>query len=375
MTYAIDLCVGWVKAAEVTSGIFDATVRDNAPGEWSLAGKVGAIVLGAGIDLEDIDTIRVIDDTSTVIFGGYVAPLNSGVSGLERVRNGQAETFALRGVDLWGLLTSRVVYPDPTTDPPWAVGYDQRVGTASTVASGYIRDNLGSTALPDRQVDITINDGLAGQVGAWSARLQPLDQLVARICDEGWVACHPSVTTDGVVAFSFAARRDRSTTCVLSDQGDLTNIRTVVTPAAATYVISGGQGTLEDRTFITAGVAVGAARREKFSDQAALATTTELGQSAAATLAAGATSLHVDAEVTTTGAQHITYLHDYDVGDTIAAQVGGVNYPVPVTSVSIHVEPSKSLVRPLLGTAANNEMKGLLLDVANLQSRFDTQIA
>lgn len=375
-TYSIDLCTNWAKVGEAISGTFDGVVRDLAPGEWTLTGRTAAIDLEAGADLTTVDTVRVVDGNGVVIFGGYVAPATSGgVSGLTRDRSGLAETFTLRGPDLWGLLASRVAYPTPSTAPPWADAYDQRSGVASTVAAGYLRDNLGSGALAARQVPLTIVDGVTGMVGYWSARLQPLPQLIDKVCTNGGITCRLAVTAAGVVAVTLGPVRDRTATCVLSDQGDLTSIHTVISPAVATFVVSGGQGSLAARTFVSAGTATGTARREAFSDQSVLATVAELQQSSDATLQASAASTLIDAVVTDEASQRFTYLRDYDIGDIVSAQIGGASYPVPVSTVTIHVAPDRTVVRPTLGTAVANDVKKLLLDVANLQSRFATQIA
>lgn len=371
----IDLCVSWDKVAECNTGTFDGIVRHLAVGEWSLTGFVDDIDFQSGYTLADIDTVRIVQGAS-IAFGGFVAPVASGVGGLDIVQAPTGDTFALKGADLWDPLASRVAYPTPTTDLPWAAGHDDRSGVASTVAAGYIRDNLGSGALAARQYPgLALVDGATGLSGTWSARLQPLDQLVARVCADGGITCRVRLGFDGTITYILGKVLDRRTTVVLSDQGDLTGIDMLSAPAVATFVVAGGQGDLAARTFATAGTATGAARREVFADWSSLSTPTEVQQAANSTLARDAASLTVQAQITDVAALGLTYLTNYDVGDIISVEIDLVRYPVVVNAVTIHVGVDRQVIRPVLGSGPVNVVAGLFSDVADLQSRFDTQIA
>jgi hypothetical protein len=374
-TFSIDLCVGWDRVAECLDGVFDGVVRRLATGEWHLTGSTTPLTFSGGHTLADIDTVRVVQD-ATIVFAGYVAPVATGVGGLETIDGAAGEQFTLSGPDAWDVLASRVAYPNPATPPPWAASWDTRTGFASTVAAGYINDNAGSTALIDRRITgLTVIDGAAGMSSSWSARLQPLDELVARICQDGGIVCRPTVAFDGSLRVTLGPARDRRTTTVLNDQADLTNIKIVRLPQKATFVVAGGQGQLTSRTFATSGTATGSARREVFSNQSSLATAAELQQSADTTVALGAASLTINAEVTDSAAGRVQYLVDYDVGDTIAVEIDLVRYPVVVESVRFHIAPERQVIRPVFGNAAPNLLAGIVRDIANLQSRFDTQIA
>lgn len=374
-TFTIDLCVGWAKVGEVVDGTLDAVVRNLTQGEYMLTGAVDSITLDGGSKLSDIDTIRVVRDAD-IVFPGYVAPVASGVGGLQIVKDPSGDKFTLTGPDAWSVLNSRVAYPTPSTGPPWVDGWDVRSGVASTVAAAYIMNNAGVFATADRQIaGLSVVDGAAGLSGTWSARLQPLDQLIARICNEGGITCRLGVDFAGALTAALRKPVDRRTSIILFDEGDLTAVQTVETPQAATFVVSGGQGTLTARTFATAGTATGAVRREVFSDQSSLSTSTEVQQSANATLAGAAPTLTVRAEIVDVAAQRLQYLIDYDIGDTIAAEIDRIRYPVVVESVTIHVGPDRAVIRPVLGAASPNLVTGLIRDVADLQSRFDTKIA
>lgn len=375
MTIDVDLCVNWERVGECDGGTFDAVIRHLRSGEWTLTGHAADVELAGGVTLDQVDTIRVVQDTD-VIFAGTVGPVSSGVGGYSTSDDGNGEVFTLAGPDLWGLLATRIAYPTPATDPPWTDDHDVRSGVASTVAAGYVRDNMGSTALVARQIaGLSIIDGLVGAVGTWSARLQPLDQLIARVCTDGGITCRPTLTFGGVVTVTFANPRNRATTVILSDQGDLSQIQQSRQPATATYVIAGGQGELAARTFAVAGTASGADRVETFYDVSALAGAAEVQQAATSKLGQSAETLAVQAQLVDYATKKVTFLVDYDIGDTIAVEIDAVRYPVLVDSVTIHRDAERSLVRPVLGGSTFNALSGLISDVAGLTARFDTNIA
>ena len=376
-TFTIDLCTSsWAKIAEVTSGVFDGVVRDLAVGEWRLSGMVDGVDFQAGYTIADVDAVRVVRDAQ-IVFAGTVNPIAAGgVGGLELVDSAEGVRYTLTGPDLWSVLASRVAYPTPSTGPPWADSHDVRTGLASTCVAGYITANAGVSASVDRAIPgLTVVDMLAGATGTWSARLQTLDVQVARVCRDGGITCRLSAGFDGSLTATLLPPVDRSGSVVFSDQGDLVGIQRVTTPEAATFVIAGGQGNLTARTFATAGTATGAARRERFSDQSALSTSTEVGQSAASTLAAAAEVLTVRASITDTAAAGAQYLQAYNVGDTIAIEIDNVRWPVVVQAVTVHVSPERAVIRPVLGPGVRNLVSGLLRDVAGLQARLDSTIA
>lgn len=372
----VDLCVGWVKIGECVTGTFDGVTRDLAVGEWRMSGAVDALDLQEGFSLADVDTVRVVRAMS-VVFAGLVAPLSSGgVGGLEVVDGADGQTFTLTGPDAWSVLASRVAYPTPTTGPPWVDSHDVRSGLASTCAAGYIDANAGPSATADRLIPgLAVVDMLAGATGTWSARLQPLDQQVARVCRDGGITCRLSVDFTGALTATLLSPVDRTGTVIFSDQGDLVRVQQVTAPESTTFVIAGGQGQLTARTFATAGAAVGAARRERFSDQSALSTSTEVAQSAATTLALAAGTLTVRAEVSDSAAVAVQYLTAYAIGDMVSVELADVRYPVRVEAVTVHVSPERSVIRPVLGPGARNLVSGLLRDVAGLQARLDSTIA
>ena len=109
--------------------------------------------------------------------------------------------------------------------------------------------------------------------------------------------------------------------------------------------------------------------------QSSLSTLAEVQQIATTTLAGAQATLTVRAEVTDRAAEGIRFLVDYDIGDVIAIEIEDVRYPVVVESVTVHIGPDRTVIRPVLGDAAPDLVTGLLRDVAGLLNRLDTQIS
>lgn len=373
-----------VNAGPITdpsAATFTATTGQTVTVNRAGAGAQTSIVVaplpsvGVTYTLADVNTVRVVRD-NTIVFAGYVAPVSNGVGGLEVVSTGTDQQFTLTGPDAWSVLASRIAYPDPATGPPWATGWDVRTGLASTVAATYLAANAGVAATADRVIPgLAIVDGFAGMSGTWSARLQPLDELVQRICNDGAITCRLAVSFAGAVTATLAAPSDRRLTVVLSDQGDLTNIDQINIPASATFVVAGGQGQLTARSFATSGTATGVTRREVFINQSSLSNPSEVQQSANTKRLASAASLTVRAAATDIAASRVVYLDNYDLGDTISLEIATVRYPVIVEAVNVHVGLDRAVIRPVFGPAAPGLLAGLIRDVGDLQSRFDTQNA
>lgn len=369
--YVIQLCVAWNRVAEVESGTFMGVVRNLAVGEWRLEGAIADLDIQSPYTPTDVDTIRVLRNT-TIVFAGFVWPVSDGVGGLELVD----DRYIYSGPDLWAALTTRLAYPTPSTEAPWTDSHDTRTGLASTVAAGFIERNAGYLALPDRVIPgLTVIDGAVGLSSTWSARLQPLDQVVARVCKGGFILCRVAVSIDGAITVSLSGIRDRRSVCLLSDQGDLSKIQLIHKPAPATFIVAGGQGELTARIFAASGYATGAARRESFLDYSSLPSWMEVAEAATARLAASEASLTVRAELTDTASSRLVYLTDYEVGDLVATEIEDVRYPVTVSSVVIEISPSRKVIRPVLGDASPNQLTSLVRDVGRLSARLESQIA
>lgn len=374
--YAVDLCQGFGRIGVANAYQFDAVVRHLAKGQWRLAAPLTGLDVS---DVNDVDSIIMWDESQPprIVFAGIVRRVPGVDGGTARRLTATGDEVEFVGVDLFGVLASRQVWPTPSTVPPWADGYDVRSGRGSTVAAAYIEANAGSSALSARQIaGLTVVDAGAGTSSTWSGRLQPLDEFVGRICRESGVSCRVSMTTPGEIVLSLTDPTDRSASLIITDQGDLEDLSRFVVPATASFVIGAGQGELTSRAFATADDGrTGLDRVEQVYENTNISTAAGLETATNTELALAGSDVSVDGNIAETAAQRLRYLDDYDLGDWLGVEVDGVRYRSQVEAVRFEINAERETVRPVLGRAATNQLLALTRQVDALGWRFDRQIA
>lgn len=362
------------RIGEAVSYDLDAAINSASPGEWVMTAPLAALALDATATLADIVAVRVVDELG-VAYTGTVRPLpGEDVGGVIVEGVGTSAVVTFTGSDAgWAALASRRAYPDPTTEAPWVTSHDTRTGRASTVAAEFIEANLGSTALPDREwPDLDVVDGVVGTVSTWSARLQRLDRLVARICNDSGLVCRPVFALDGTLRITLTARADLSARRVLSDQADLSDLMDRSFTTGASLVIAAGQGELAARTFVVATTtASGRDRAEHFIDRRNLADPSELASAAVTELSRFAASRVIRAELAAPAAEQMRYRFHYDVGDIVSVEIGGVRYRSAIESVRIRLTASEYTITPQFGDAAPDAWSALVRAVDAVNATAD----
>jgi hypothetical protein len=374
--WIVELCdSGFNRLHEVIAGTFTGVIRRNEPGQWLVdvpMEELGDELCCPNANL--VGGVRVTRNGQTV-FAGWVSRLSSG-GGMTRTVAANERRMTFEGVDAWHPLTTRLIYPDPLTEFPWAASYDVRAGVGSTVAAGFVSDNLGATALPDRVwPDLVIADSTVGNAGSWSGRLQTLSALVGRIADESLMVCRPTVDAQRRPVIRFQQPKDLTGSLVFSDQGELSDVSVSSSPAASTWVLAAGDGEGTARQFASAGSPLGAERVERVTEQTNATTTAELAQVAEVIRRDEGVALHVDGQVTALAARVYPFGISYDIGDVVSVQVGGSRFPLPVTSVRVEVNPERAAATPVLGTFTPDRLQGLRRDVLGLADRFNSNIS
>jgi len=376
--YQLDACNNFGRIGVADTFQFSGVNRRNTVGEWQAVIPEGGIVFDGGSDITDVDSVIVWDVAASparIVFAGSLTPTGSVTSGTITRTGDTGTRWTLNGVDLFGVLSTRLAYPTPSTEPPWADSYDERTGAASTVVAGYIEDNIGASALADRTVTgITVVDPAIGETLTWTARLQPLSTLVTSICNATGIICRPTMTTPGAIVYRLTTGTDRTAATVISDH-DVSGTVTVETASArATYVIAGGSGVLDARVFATAStVASGIDRVESFYDVSTLTGAATVGLAAAGSLAESAAETAAD--FTLLLPDRWRYGDDYDIGDIITVEIADVRYPVLVDGVAFTIDPFRSSVRPLLGRTTSNEAAQIMRTLWGTLSRFSQNIS
>lgn len=377
--YHVDLCHGFVKLGEATSATFEGVLRNTRIGEWVLTAPLNGLEIEAD-RIGDVDSVIVWDDHPNeprVIYAGIVRDVGDVHGSITRQVTAEGTTMEFRGVDVFGLLAQRTVWPNPAENPPWSTSHDERTGVGSTVAAGFITDNIGSGALAERQVPgVVVVDPEIGVESTWSGRLIRLDLLVGQICRDCGISLRATCPEPGVFRFEFDAPKDYSNRLLFTDQGDLDELSRLVSPASATFVIGAGQGQLTARLFTTASTgAVGLDRVETVYDNTNVTTSDGLITATAGRLAQSLEGASVDGSIAVSAAQRIRYLDDYDLGDVLGVEVDSVRYAAPVEAVSFSLAPERQAVLPVLGRATSNLALQLVRSVDGLSTRFDTQLA
>ncbi len=377
VAYQLDVCTGFTRIGVADTFRFAGVNYRNAVGEWETVIPSGGVRFDGGASIDDVDSV-ILWDMSTrpasIVYAGSIIPPGTVTSGLTTTAGTDGTRWTLTGVDLYGLLASRLAYPTPTSEAPWVDAYDERTGVASTVAAGYIVDNMGTGALAARQVPgVTVVDGGVGASTTWTARLQPLSTLVASICNAAEIVCRTTMPTPGVIRYTLTTGADRTSQTVISERDLSGQVTVTAASARATHVTAGGSGELTARTFRSAASAAsGIDRVESFYDVSTLTGGGAVSQAAKGSLAESVAETAVDFE--TLLPDRWRYQRAYDIGDTITVEVAGVRYPVLVDGVAFTIDPSRASVRPLLGRTTNNEATQIMRTLWGTSIRFAQNI-
>jgi len=363
--FTVDLASKWVKIGEASAFRFQGNIRANTTGEWVLTIPAN----GYSGTLTDVNTVMVrrYDDTvagsSTIVYAGTTHPTGTVDGGVQSATGPDGTVYTLTGVDMFGNLDTRFVYPDPSQHPTgsWPAGSDDRTGPASTVAAGYLNANAGPTApLTNRRiVGLEIVDPGVGSTVSWTGRGQPVGQLVGQICRSGLIVCRPSMPTAGTQRYTFTTPTDRRDSTVIVDRTLGGTINTRNATASATYVVAAGTGTGQARAFVAAdNGAIGFDRVERIYDVSVLSDPTSL-------LAAAEGELAVRAAQSGSALQEpvnlgVTYPTDFDVGDTISIEVDGVRRVGPVSAVAFDISPSRATIVPIQGDTSTDDQTAQL---------------
>lgn len=375
----VDLCQDFAKVGELGAGEFAAVVRNLEFGEWALSTPLSGIDIG-GRAVESVDSVivRDQDQDKRIVFAGRVRrPFGAGPdTGSVVRRTNQGDYVTISGVDLFGILGYRHVFPTPTTEAPWSADYQVRTGNGSTVIAGYVTAAFGPSApVKFREPRISVASDGSGLSSTWSGRLQRLDEFVGRIGRDSGVTVRASMPTVGEVLFTVGAPVDRSASKILSDRGDLVESTRTVGPEQATYVIGAGQGELAARQFATADSgATGWDAVHRLYENTNIESQASLQRAATSELAKLSGTLSVDAKLADAAAETLTYGVDYEIGDSIGVDIDSVRYSAVVESVTIRSSSDGDRISPVLGRKTTDDYRAIQRDVADLFERFGAQV-
>jgi len=290
-----------------------------------------------------------------ILFSANGVVYRSGpVTRLERTLDADgADMLTVNGVDDLIWLRARLAHPQPgTATPPYSTqAYDAQTGPASQVLAGYVNRNAGPGAIPLRQVPgLTVpTPAPFGGTVTTSARYQGLLDFLVPIATAARVGIR-------IRDLAFEVYQPSGGAVFSVELGTLAAWTSVAEAPDATYVYVAGQGDLTARLIREYADPAGVAdwgRIESFQDRRDTASTAEMDQTGAETLAQAAKPIGVQMDALDTASQ--TFLRDWNVGDQATARIGDATITDIIVEATLTLEPNAPLhVAPVLGAATVN---------------------
>lgn len=274
----------------------------------------------------------IIQDGSQTVLSGPVTEISESVTDSTRTLNGVSDLQHL---------ADRRIYADPTK--PWsqqtAEGVFKMGGPAARVIDFLVHKNVGSGALPARQVDgFTLPVPEGGDLGSAvtiSERGKPLLEECRKLARLGKVTFDAAQEGNNRIAFRFRVPVDRSRQVRFTEQnGGLAEGTYSLVPPTVTAALAAGKGTgtyLNMREHTRA--STWGRRVEEFLDQASTDDDAEIKQAADEMLDEGREG--ASATFSALEVPGLRFGTDYFLGDTVTVEFGGATISEPVRSVEL----------------------------------------
>ncbi len=247
--------------------------------------------------------------------------------------NVEAGEYTAECRDRTAAIGDRAAYPDPITGDFSTAAYDTFTGPASSAIFYYLKRNMGSDALPERQASwLTLGtDPAIGKDVSVQARLDGLLDLIARIAALGEVEFGFDPDTG---AFEVWEAVERNRVVSVNTVADL---HWRVAAPKATVAIVGGAGEGTARAFATAVNAAAVAeygRREAFLDRRQSPTNMLYREGASWLLTEAAGGFAADAVLLPRGGIG-EYWTDWRLGDIFTVRTSVGEYQAVAVSMRI----------------------------------------
>lgn len=305
-----------------------AVLRDADVGTFSLA-----VPASDALSLRMVAGWRVIiQDGEQTILSGPVTEISESVADSTRTLNGVSDLQHL---------ADRRIYADPFK--PWsqqtAEGLFTMSGPAARVIDYLVHKNVGSAALPARQVDgFSLPVPYGGDLGSAvkiSERGKPLLEECRKLARLGGVTFDAAQEDGGWIEFRLRVPVDRSRSVRFTEQnGGLLEGAYSLVPPTVTAALAAGQGTgtylnMREHTRST----TWGRRVEEFLDQNSTDDDAEIKQAADEMLDEGREG--ASASFTAQEVPGLRFGTDYRLGDTVTVEFGGATVSEPVRSVEL----------------------------------------
>ena len=272
----------------------------------------------------------IIQDDDETILSGNITSIEPDLVEREVVLGGQSDLSKLAG---------KLVFPNPFQMPEAQTGaYFRRTGPASEVIDYLVHRNAGSGALAYRVVPglaLPVGQGgLLGSTVSVNLRFKNLLEESRAVARLGGVT-FDAKQEGSLIRFRFRVPVDRSRSVRFTERnGGVTEGRYALAAPTVTDVVVAGQGEGAARTILHRsrpsdwGESI-----EVFKDQRDTDDQDELEQSATEQLDEGQAG--ASAQFTVVETPGLRYGTDYQLGDTVAVEVGSLTITEPVRAVEL----------------------------------------
>jgi hypothetical protein len=306
-----------------------------APGTWSVTaqneGLDGMFTPGNGV----------------ILFRGSDEIMSGPITSIQR----GAKVSTISGVSDTDLLNDPLAFPNPSQPiTAQTSASDNRSGAGEDVILGYVGANMGPSARTDRQNPLLRlgTTSHAGSPVSITGRLDMVGSIVSDVAESAGLhydIIHQEDSAGPFLLLRISGVVDRSANVRFGTLGSFTGATvgfdwsyTLARPTV-TRSIAAGTGTGTSRIFVqqidSAAEALWGARIEHLVDQSGTSDTPTLTQAAADDLAGG--SAPVNITFTISDSPDVKYRRDWFVGDTVFAQIDGLDLTAPVREVTTTV--------------------------------------
>ena len=358
---------------------FTATLRFNEVGKWSLS--------GSGIELcplAENGGIIVYRDGIPFI-SGFVTKIDEEFD--ETFEDATVINWEASGLDDNGLLTRRIIIPDPVNLNMTAEAYQTIQNYGGNAILDFIATQAGQQAHADRKIsnlDVG-NDLNVGSVKTYKARLDNLWEFIIGIAENQTLGVR--VIWDGVSG-SYEAQvyspEDKSSTIIFSRElGNLKKWKRTREAPKANALWVAGQGELTDRMFSYKQDATSISkwgRYEGFKDQRQISKEQDPDDSRTPQeildeAAAGFLSENLETEgyeLELAPLDRLVYRTDWELGDIVQVRIGTDSYNALIEEVKIEYADMTEKIIPCVGTIDRGTISKTYQTIQSLSDRVTT---
>lgn len=338
----------------------------NDPGSWSMQSRTPErcpFMAGDGI---------VVYKNGVYYYSGILTSVKENYDGYD----GQY-TWEVKGASDIEFLRRRICYIDPETGDTDSESYYEDTGSVYSVVKNLIDKNVGPSALSYRQEPLIDEVPLVPSLEeiSISLRLPNLLQTVAKLLDEKnqsiameWDADRRKLT------FSIKESNDLSHMLLFSTElNSVISINYLASAPEGNFVMSGGQGEMEERAFAYAQDDESISEWGRIEDYRDVRSVKpeDLQTDADTAIIKNAKENVGYSAVLNTDSAFLQYRRDWNLGDYVGVVVHGETIIRRVMQVETRLTHDRETVTPTIGTVEHGTLNRIFKELSKLRSDVD----